>query len=341
MSKISNADDYKENKAFEFHALDSVDSLDVFGFLGSVRKSTSAAKGRSFAERRNIKEDRKTPQSMAPSPVRSRRKVRRDALHSRSVVTRAATTELPIRIHLSGARSAAGSPVLVRLLPGGLPEAAHLLMPHATRDGVVPSGMVLALALAGARGSQSRSARDALCAVVGKIVVAGAGTTTPGFAGAVGGLATAIAATRSAAGLVVVAEWLAGAAGGLAATTAVEGGLVSVARAARGLAGAVGGLAVAATGSARCLVAVAEAAAHHVHASELGAHVLGRVGVSLGGPERAASTPVILGVRDYELISLVVWIWIEDVATRLEGNGILTGFGITGWLLALRLGGET
>jgi hypothetical protein len=163
-------------------------------------------------------------------------------------------------------------------------------------------------------------------------VVTGAGTTTRGFAGAVRGLATTIAATRFAAGLVVVAEWLAGAAGGLAATTAVEGGLVTVARTARGLAGAVRGLAIATAGSARLLLVVAEAAAHHVHASELGAHVFGRVGVSLGGPGRAASAPVILGVWNLRSV--------KAFSCKI-GRERLTGLSIAGWLLALRLGSET
>jgi hypothetical protein len=104
---------------------------------------------------------------------------------------------------------------------------------------------------------------------------------------------------------------------GLATATAEEGGLVatvSVVAVTAGLAGAVGRLAVAATGPVRGLVAVVEAATHHLHAGELVAHALGRVfGVSLG-PGGAASAPVVVGLWDLEHVSFVLWIWIRPPA---------------------------
>jgi hypothetical protein len=132
--------------------------------------------------------------------------------------------------------------------------------------------------------------------------------------------------------------------GRLAAATTEEGRLrtVTIAVVTARLASAIGSLAVTLAGSTRLLLAaVAFAAAHRLHASELVAHAFGlvlSVFLVTGG---ATSAPVVVGLWDLQHVNFVVWTRIRPRAWKGEKR-ILTRLGIGGTLLLVvaRLRGE-
>lgn len=184
-------------------------------------------------------------------------------------------------------------------------------------------------------------------AVGGEIMVAAARGRRGGAAGAVVNLAFAV--RRLAAAAAVERGLVAARSGGLELAVEYDGAV-------GGLAGAVRRLGLAAAAfSTLLLVAVAEPAAHHVDASELGAHVLGWLcgggrSVSLGGGDgsgRAAggAAVVVVGLWDCEIVSFScfwIWTWIWMVCMFLllkekrkasQGRERLTGLAMARRLL--------